>query len=234
LSEARRFQQLIGTELAAEFAGDFRFYRSRLELRRTGDDGADVIILAGSAKWSPLISLSFYFGRSFDLVRQIEKQLGWSGLPYHIQQYSLNLRHMSGIGYAGRHTWDIDLRQPPSDLAREIKAAIQGMAFPFFERFRELSAARDAIATDDPWCFGGRGPFWRSLFLMDAALDDLAHFRKWSERLEPFYAAQAAEALARLDGRSSGGQARVSNREDPLQVSGDIVDTHPSGTKPRR
>ena len=27
--------------------------------------------------------------------------------------------------------------------------------------------------------------------------------------------------------------ARVSNREDPLQVSGDIVNTRPSGTKPR-
>jgi len=27
--------------------------------------------------------------------------------------------------------------------------------------------------------------------------------------------------------------ARVSTREDPLQVSGDIVNTRPSGTKPR-
>jgi len=26
---------------------------------------------------------------------------------------------------------------------------------------------------------------------------------------------------------------RVSNREDPLQVSGDIVNSRPSGTKPR-
>jgi hypothetical protein len=208
VSEARRFQQQKGTELAAEFAGEFRFYRSRLELRRANGDGADVIILSGSTKWSPLISLSFYFGRSFDRIRQIEKQLGLSTSPYHIQQYSLNLQHMIGIGYAGRHTWDIDLRQPPSGLAREMKAAIQGMAFPFFERFHQLSAARDAVASNDPWCFGARGHSWRSLFLLDTALGDLAHFRTWSERLEPLYAAQATEALARFDGGSRGGRAR--------------------------
>jgi hypothetical protein len=110
---------------------------------------------------------------------------------------------MTGIDYAGSHTWEIDLTQPPSGLVGELKVAIQGMAYPFFERFREPRIARDAIASDNPWCFGGAGPFWRSLFLLDAALDDMGHFKSWSARLEPFYAAQAAETLTQFESRSN-------------------------------
>ena len=36
-----------------------------------------------------------------------------------------------------------------------------------------------------------------------------------------------------LVGRGDGTKRGMSNREDPLQVSGDIVNTRPSGTKPR-
>jgi hypothetical protein len=57
----------------------------------------DVLIVSGSTRWSPLISVSFYFGRSFDRVREVEKDLGEAGLPYHIAQYSPNLGHMKGI-----------------------------------------------------------------------------------------------------------------------------------------
>ena len=199
MSDARHFQQHVGAQLATELGGTFKFYRSRLELRRSGAAGADVIVIAGSTKWSPLISLSFYFGRAFDQVRKIERALGIAGLPYHVQQYSPNVRLMTGIGYAGPHTWEVDLGRQPADLVRELRAAIEGMAYPFFERFREPRDARDAIVTDDPWCFDGRGPFWRSVFLLDAALDDLAHFKSWSERLEPFYAAQANQMLARFE-----------------------------------
>ena len=66
VSDARHFQQHVGAQLATELGGTFKFYRSRLELRRSGAAGADVIVIAGSTKWSPLISLSFYFGRAFD------------------------------------------------------------------------------------------------------------------------------------------------------------------------
>jgi len=132
-------------------------------------------------------------------VREVEKDLGEVGLPYHIQQYSPNLGHMKGIRYSGPHTWEVDLGQPRRDLAKEVAVAIRGMAYAFFDRFRELRAARDAIASNDPWCFSATGPFWRSLFLLDAALDDLAHFRGWMASLEPFYAPKAAEMLGRFE-----------------------------------
>lgn len=195
---AHRFQQDVGADLAAELPGEFRFSRSLLELRRPAHRGADVIRLAGSAKWSPLISVNFYFGRSFDEAERVEKALGEPVRGCHIDQYSLNLGLMAGVEYAGPSSWDVDLRSPSRGLVRELKAAIEGMAFPFFERFRDPRAARDAIASNDSWCFGG--PLsWRSLFFLDAALDDLGHFKSWSARLQPFDAAQAAEIVAKFE-----------------------------------
>jgi hypothetical protein len=183
----------------SELADGFTFYRSRLELRRSAHSGVDVLILSGSTKYSPLVSVSFYFGRSFDQVREVEKDLGELGLPYHIQQYSPNLSHMKGIRYSGPHTWEVDLRQPPRDLAKKLAVAVRAMAYPFFDRFRELRAARDAVASRDPWCFDATGPYWRSLFLLDAALDDLLHFKEWMASLDPFYVPRAAEMLAKFE-----------------------------------
>jgi hypothetical protein len=84
------------------------------------------------------------------------------------------------------------------------------MAYPFFDRFRELRAARDALASRDPWCFGAAGHSWCSLFLLDAALNDLQHFKDWMPSLDPFYAPKAAEMLGSFErlgrrGRSGAG-----------------------------
>jgi hypothetical protein len=105
---------------------------------------------------------------------------------------------MSGIEYTGPHTWDVDLREPPESLANEIGVAVRGIAEPFFARFTDLRAARDAIASNDPWCFGGK-TFWHALLKLDAALGELAHFREWSTCLGEFEATQAAAMLAAWD-----------------------------------
>src|SRR5262245_17280455 len=120
MSDARRFQAQLGEEVAAAFAGDFRFCRSRLELRRAGGGGDDVITFAGSTKWSPKLSLAFHFGRSFEPVRAIEKLCGFESMPWHIFQYSVNARAMKGLRYPGQHTWQVDLRLPASDLAADV------------------------------------------------------------------------------------------------------------------
>jgi len=198
LSKSAAFQKHLGEQLATRLDG-FKFYRSKLELSRKTIDGTDVILLSGSSKWSPLISVSFYFGRRFDQVMALEKRHGEHPMPCHIQQYSLNLAHLKGINYVGPHTWEVDICKPSPLLATELTAAIQAIAFPFFERFSSLQAARDAIATNDPWCFGSRGPSWISLFKLDAAMGDLAHFRRWSNCLEPFYSAQAKTMLRKYD-----------------------------------
>lgn len=195
---ANAFQKQLGEELASVLRGEFKFFRSSLQLRRSTANGKDVIILAGSNAWSPFISVSFYFGRNFDQVRALEKRHSEYAMPYHVQQYSPNLRSMAGIEYSGPHTWNVDLREPPESLAHELGAAVRGMAEPFFARFADLRAARDAIASNDPWCFGGHA-MWRALLKLDAALGELAHFREWNTRLGEFEAKQASEMLALWD-----------------------------------
>ncbi len=193
------FQKQLGAELAGLVKDEFTFLRSRLEFRRSAAGGSDIVILSGSSKWSPFISVSFYFGKNFDQVRALEKQHGGHPMPYHIQQYSPNLRAMRGIDYHGPCTWEVDIEKPPENLASEILAGVRGMAEPFFARFSDLRAARDAIAADDSWCFGGQA-FWRALLKLDAALGDLGHFREWSKSLGPFESQQAAAMLAVWDG----------------------------------
>jgi hypothetical protein len=73
MSEAEKFQKRLGQKLEDLFVGKFRFYKSKLQLRRKYEGGNDVIVLSGSNKWSPYISVAFYFGKHFDAVRLIEK-----------------------------------------------------------------------------------------------------------------------------------------------------------------
>jgi hypothetical protein len=191
MSDAGEFLKRLGEELMPLLGDGFKFYRSKLELRQSRDAGRNVIILSGSNKASPHISVSFYFGRNFDGVRQLERKYGEYPMPQHIQQYSPNLELIEGMEYGGPHSWDVDIRSPPSTLAAELHVALQGMAFPFFRRFADIEVARDALASDDSWCFS----IWTQLFMVDAALGDLAHFRRWMTCLDPFTTEQAVEKL---------------------------------------
>jgi len=196
-SAAFAFQQQIGSELARAFGGKYRFFKSRVELRTSDQNDWDVIIFAGSNKYSPYISLEFYFGRNFEAARQLEKRLGDSPIYYHIQQYSLNRNHMKGLAYSGPYSWDLDISKPMGSVVPEMKAAIEGMAAPFFNRFHSIESARDAIASDDPWCFGGP-IFWKQLLILDAALNEINHFKTWAAQLDEIQRRQAEEALNRL------------------------------------
>src|SRR5262245_39441408 len=196
-SAAVAFQQQIGEELARAFGGKYQFFKSRLELRATHQNDRNVLILAGSTKYSPYISLEFYFGRNFEAARRVEKLLGGSPFYYHIQQYSLNRNHMKGLQYNGPYSWSLDISKPNAALISELKYAIEGITTPFFERFQSIESARDAIALDDPWCFGGK-IFWKQLLLLDAAMNDMAHFKEWSTKLDEFARRQVDEVLDKL------------------------------------
>ncbi len=190
---ATTFLQRLGAEIAKSLAG-YKFFKSTLELRVPVPGGHNVIILSGSNKYSPHISLSFYFGKNFAEVKKIEKILGPHRFYYHIQQYSLGRQPLYAATYQGPDNWRVDITAPPPNLAAEIVAAIHGMANPFFERFNTIQAARDAIAADDPGCFGGP-PYWRQLLLLDLAMNDLSHFERWSGKLGDFEREQATEEI---------------------------------------
>lgn len=199
MSAADNYKKKLGQEIADLFGGEFKFYKSKLELKRKRAKGFDVIVLSGSNKWSPFINVTFYFGRNFDAARKVEKALGDYPMPYQIQQYSPNVSSMEGLGYNGDGTWEVNLEEPPQNLAVTIKKAIEEIAFPFFDKFTTLDAAQEALAEDHSWCFSPKGPFYHMLFKIDAALGDLEHFKNWSECLDEFYAKQALVQISQLE-----------------------------------
>jgi len=201
MSAANDYKKKLGQEIEELFGGEFKFYKSKLELKRKRSDGFDVIILSGSNKWSPHIAVSFYFGRNFDGARKVEKILGSHPMPYHIQQYSPNVSSMKGLEYKGEGRWKVNIENPTKGLAKIVKHAIESIAFPFFERFSRLEAAQDALVNDDSWCFSPKGAFYHMLFNIDAALNDLDHFKEWTKCLNDFYLQQANEDIAKLEGQ---------------------------------
>ena len=68
-------------------------------------------------------------------------------MPYHIWHYAPNSRSMDGLGHEGANSWEIDIRNELGDITSEVVHGIQGIAYPFFNRFSELSAAREALAS---------------------------------------------------------------------------------------
>lgn len=197
MSTANAFQQNLGAEIAAQLGSTYKFFKSRLELRADVPEGHNVIVLSGSNKYSPYIEVSFYFGKNFAAVKRIEKLLGEHQFYYHIQQYSPNRASLTGLPYTGPYTWSVDITKPTERLAAEMAQAINGIAGPFFSRFSEMRAARDAIATGDRWCFGGAG-YWNQVLLLDLALGDLAHFESWSENLDTRSLDQAREEISKF------------------------------------
>jgi hypothetical protein len=199
VSAADNYKKLLGQEIADLFGGESKFYKSKLELKRKRAEGFDVVVLSGSNKWSPYIDISFYFGRNYDAARKVEKALGDHPMPYQIQQYSPNVGSMKGLEYIGDGTWEVNIEEPPKKFAHTIKNAIEDIAFPFFERFSTLKGAQGALENDDSWCFSPKGPFYHMIFKVDAALNEIDHFKKWSHCLEEFYQKQAFEDLAKLE-----------------------------------
>jgi hypothetical protein len=194
---ANTFLQQLGEQIASSLGAEYKFYKSRLEVRTAVPGGHNVIILGGSNQSSPRISISFYFGKNFASAKKIEKMCGSHQFYYHIQQYSIGRSYLYGSQYQGPDTWSIDITSPPVNLLTEIVEAIHGMAMPFFQRFNTIEAARDAIAADDPWCFGG--PFyWRQLLLLDLAMNDISHFESWAYKLDDYNRQQAYEEIRKF------------------------------------
>jgi hypothetical protein len=187
----------IGMEVEQLLGPDFQYLRSRREFRRATPEGHDVVVLSASSKWSPFINVSFYFGKQYKIVADLRRAVGLHPHMNHVQQFALHRQPLYAATYTGPDNWDVDLRNPPAGIAGQIADAIHGMAEPFFGRFSSIREARDAIAKDDPGCFGGR-TFWRQLLLLDAALGDLDHFHTWSACLSEWDRKQADETVAQL------------------------------------
>jgi hypothetical protein len=170
--------------------------KSSPALRRPTDNGYVFIDFAGSAKYSPFLSVALTYGRRFHTPYRVpDYKLRLRPLEPSIHNLSYNWRRCEGTIYQGPSTWSVDIRAPEADLADSIVPAIQELVAPFAARYPTLRAARDALERGDSWCIGGPVA-WSSMVDFDFALQDFEHFSKWSMALEPFYKQQADERLS--------------------------------------
>ena len=190
----RTFLAKLAEEISVGLDGDFKLFRTHLELRRPVDEGHDVVLLSSSSKYSPHINVAFYFGKNYSRVAAIEKKLKAYKFPYHVQQYSLYRQPLYAPRYLGKDNWGVDIGDPPDDLANQLVAAIKGMAEPFFQEFSTMERARDSIASGSKECFSGP-MFWKQLLEIDLALDDLEHFQSWRSILDDLQQEQADEFI---------------------------------------
>jgi hypothetical protein len=195
-SATQIFREGLAASVAEQLHDGFVCQKERLE-RRNGD-GWDVIIIGGHGKWSPFVTVDFYFGRRFDAAVAPERLIGIRRLQTHVGQLSLNVRNsMSDLPYAGPCWWDVNIRKRSPALASEVADAIRSVAYPFFERFRDILDARDALVSGDRWCLS-EPQLWSPLLHLDAALNDLRHFESWCDHLDDFQRPHAKAALAQF------------------------------------
>jgi len=201
MSAAAEYVSALGVAIADQFGAAVTFSKVSKRLVWSTAFGGSFVSLSGSNKFSPYISVAFYFGNRYEDATRIEKLIG---LPKrhqsagHILQYSLNARMMKGLTFSSNDSFDIDIRRPPTDSASAIADAIRQIAFPFWDRYPTVRSARDALLSPDEWCFKAGGPFWESLLYLDAALGELEHYESWLTQLEPFYVPHASAKLAEV------------------------------------
>lgn len=201
MSAAAEYVSALGVAIADQFGAAVTFSKVNKLLVWSTGFGGSFVSLAGSNKFSPSISVAFYFGNRYEDATRIEKLIGVPKKHLsagHISQYSLNARSMKGLTFSTGYNFDIDIRRPPADLASRIADAIRQIAFPFWDRYPTVRSARDALLSADEWCFQAGGPFWQNLLYLDAALGELEHYESWLKQLDPFYVPYATAKLAEV------------------------------------
>ena len=201
MSAAAEYVSTLGAAVADEFGAGVAFSKASKCLIWPTVFGGSYVRLSGSNKWSPLISVSFYFGNRYEGATTIERLIN---LPKrqqragHIHQYSLNAHLMHGLAFSSDYTFQIDIRRPPVDIACTVADAIRQIAVPFWNRYPTVRSARDALLSRDEWCFQADGAFWHDLLYLDAALGELEHFESWLARLEASYMPNASAELVKV------------------------------------
>src|SRR5215475_11276861 len=111
-SAAKRYRQQLGEDLTRALGSGFTLRRNTLTLAAPIREGTRIIVLAGTSRGSPHITIAFYMGLVFDVVRQVEAALNWKPLPMHVAQFSVNFPNMPGISWHGEPLLAVDIRSP--------------------------------------------------------------------------------------------------------------------------
>jgi hypothetical protein len=194
VSRAQSYRGSLVASLAEELGWSYE--QKRHVIKREVSDGFETVALAGSNKWSPLISVNFYFGKSFNAVTALEKKLNLDRMSMHVCHYSLNFQRPDAAT-SELCTWRVDLDNPPQRLVTEIASAIRHLLPPFVAKYQTIDVARAALANDDPGVLLNGDTGWPIILRMDLALNQEQRFREWARRLDAVNLRSAEEVLSR-------------------------------------
>jgi hypothetical protein len=196
MSYSKIFYQELGAKMVARLPSGFKFHRSTLEWKKRVGNGYDVIQILGNSKWSPVVNIYLSFGKRFDDVAKLEKLMGLKSFRTHIQVTTAIRSKVPTFPYLGPSAWTIDIENPPESLEKEMLNIIEGLGFPFFDRFGSVEEARNELEKEkSTWC---NTSHWMQLFHLDAALSEVDRFVEWSRKLEPFQKDLADKYVAKF------------------------------------
>jgi len=195
MSKVGEFRRQLGKELERRHAGEYRFLVSRETLVRKQPDGDDAVYLDVTSTCSPFVSLYLLFGRRFDAATKAERWAGKSASYYQVIHYSVNEQMFRRIGWDAPRKWRLDLREVPNGLVDEVETLIRNFGDPWFDRFRDLRVARDAIIdSGTDWCLSGDP---HAVLALDAALGDVDDMRRCVESQKMYRHEQMADLARR-------------------------------------
>jgi len=178
---AHRVAEALASDLS-----DFRYTRSRTQLRKAASDYTDDMIIDVTSRTGASYSIAFYIGvahaQTEKLIAELESR---KVTPYDrsVFQYSVNQTNLESIGFKGTTWWhglerDTDL----SEILTGIREFVHGCALPYFEHFHELLKIRESLVTRDGLVLN-QNPF-KQVLAIDALLGDSQHMQNYRNQLQ--------------------------------------------------
>lgn len=163
---------------------DFKYYKSKQLFSRENGEGEDVVQVSVTCDAYPQGCVYFYFGRRFHKIKKLEKQNGYRATQYHIHQHSNSIKNMHGLTYDGSGFWHLNLEDTTLPFLNDFHDTIVLAAYPFFKRFRELESAREALLTEDSWCFPAFKTSFHQLVKFDICTGNVDNIQNWQNKLD--------------------------------------------------
>lgn len=174
MSLASDYRKGFAAALCRRLGTEWRVVRG-VQLERVRAEGVDQLRVAGPSASSPLLSITFEFGRRYDTLTALIAKSGADTMRVPVMRNSLNRASMRALPRPGpgKCQWAVNADRPvPAGVLDEVENFVDAVVEPFFAHFTRMEEARDALAAGpgNPWCLPPAGDTASMVALLDLAL----------------------------------------------------------------
>ena len=162
----------------------FRYYTSFTHFRRNVGTRTDFVGLDVSTFAGNPYNLTFRFSVRFEEVESVRNGIqGRSGSPGGptITQLSLNVSPRKAIKFDGPVYWPLGLDFDEQSVIPEVESILQGVVFPWLDKYSSLPPARKSLADEDGFITVFRP--WEVVLAIDVVLRDSQAAAQYLETL---------------------------------------------------